>query len=159
MNTPSNKAYLYLVRILSGRDYSEHRLREKLAEKQYSTNEIESAITDIKARGFLRADAYAETRIKGFMHRGYSSDYIRQKLAEEHLSITDETIESVFKEYGFTSNDQIDRLIRKKIQRKAELDYDGESKILRYLLSKGHDFVNSKKILKSIIGELASQNE
>jgi regulatory protein len=159
MPTPPNKAYLYLVKIISGRDYSEHKLREKLSTKKYSANEIESAICEIKNRGFLREEIFAEARVKGFMERGYSPDYIRQRLAQEHLTVTDEEIEAVFTEHGLTTEDQIDRLVRKKIQGKTDFDYAGESKILRYLLSKGHDFGDSKKVLKSIIGEVASQSE
>jgi regulatory protein len=159
MTTPSNKAYLYLVKIISGRDYSEHKLREKLREKKYPADEIDTAINEIKARGFLREEVYAEARVKSFMEKGYSPDYIRQRLTEEHLTVTDEEIEAVFTEYRLTPEDQIARLIRKKIQGKTEFDYAGENKILRYLLSKGHDFGESKKMMKSIIGEGASQSE
>jgi regulatory protein len=158
MSNTSNKAYLYLLKILSSRDYSEHQLREKLAGKQHSLDEIDFAINEIKSRGFLREEAYSEIRIKGLMTRGYSPDYIQQKLAEEHLSVTTETIDSVFTEYRLTPEDQIDRLVRKKIQGKSDLDYNQQSKVLRYLLSKGHDFGNSKKVLKNIISDLATQN-
>lgn len=159
MTTQSNKAYLYLIKIISSRDYSEHKLREKLREKNHPADEIESAINEIKAKGYLREEVYSEARVKGFMDRGYSPDYIRQRLAQEHLTVTDEEIKAVFTEYRMTPEDQIDRLIRKKIQGKTEFDYAGENKILRYLLSKGHDFGDSKKTMKSIIGEVASQAE
>jgi regulatory protein len=151
MNTQSKKAYLYLVKLLSSRNYSEHKLREKLSAKNYPADEIESAINEIKTRGFLREDLIAESRVKSFMEKGYSPEYIRQRLALEHLTVSDDEIQAVFSEYRLTPEDQIDRLIRKKIQGKAGLDYDEENKVLRYLLSKGHDFGDSKKILKSII--------
>lgn len=151
MNTPPNKAYMYLVKILSGRDYSEHKLREKLRERKHPADEIDWAINEIKAKGYLHEDVYAGARVKAFMDKGYSPDYIRQKLAQEHLSVTNEEIEEVFVEYRVSLEDQIDRLVRKKMHGKTEFDYEGESKILRYLLSKGHDFAESKKIMKSII--------
>jgi regulatory protein len=152
MNTQSKKAYLYLVKLLSSRNYSEHKLREKLIGKNYPADEIESAINEVLTRGFLREDLIAESRIKSFMEKGYSPEYIRQRLALEHLTVSDDEIQAVFSEYRLTPEDQIDRLVRKKIQGKAELDYDEENKVLRYLLSKGHDFGDSKKILKSIVG-------
>ena len=142
MNTPSNKAYLYLIKLISFRDYSEHKLREKLREKKYPANEIDSAINEIKTKGYLKEELYTEARVKGFMNKGYSPNYIRQKLAQEHLTVTEE---------------EIDRLARKKMHGKTEFDYEGQSKILRFLLSKGHDFGTSKKVLKSIIGELQEQ--
>lgn len=152
--TTSSKAYTYLVKLLSARDYSEHKLREKLREKKYPADEIESSINEIKAKGYLREEVYAEARVKAFMNKGYSPDYIRQKLAQEHLTVTDEVIEDIFSEYHVSVEDQIDRLVRKKMHGKTEFDFEGESKILRFLLSKGHDFGASKKIMKSIIGEL-----
>lgn len=154
----STKAYMYLVKILSIRDYSEYKLREKLRERNYPADEIESAINDIKAKGYLREEAYAEARVKASMQKGYSPDYIRQKLAQENVPITDEEINAVFAEYRTKPEEQIERLVRKKMAGKTEFDYEGESKILRYLISKGHDFDVSKKIMKSIINEVRSQD-
>jgi len=154
----STKAYMYLVKILSVRDYSEYKLREKLRERNYPTDEIESAINDIKAKGYLREEAYAEARVKISMQKGYSPDYIRQKLALENIPVTDEEINTVFAEYRTTAEEQIERLVRKKMAGKTEFNYEGESKILRYLISKGHDFDVSKKIMKSIIKEVQSQD-
>jgi len=149
--TNSNKAYMYLVKILSARDYSEHKLREKLRERKFPTDEAEKAINEIKAKGYLKEDIYAEARVKAFMHKGYSPNYIRQKLAQEHLTLTDEEITNVFVEYRTTPEEQIERLVRKKMQGKTVFDYESENKILRFLISKGHDFSLSKKVLKALI--------
>lgn len=146
---------MYLVKIISARDYSEHKLREKLREKKYPADEIESAINEIKARGYLREEVYREARVKGFMNKGYSPDYIRQKLAAEHLTITNDEIEAIFFEHRLSNEDQIERLVRKKMHGKTSFDFEGQSKILRYLISKGHDFGLAKKILKTILGESA----
>lgn len=150
----SKLAYSYLVKLLSSRDYSEHKLREKLREKKYPQNEIDDAINEIKSRGFLREEAYTEARIKAFMNKGYSINYIRQKMAQERLEISTETIQDIFNEYRVSEDEQIERLARKKIGRKTDLDFDQQGKVLRYLISKGHDFSLSKKVLKSLIGEI-----
>jgi regulatory protein len=147
--TNFKSAYSYLVKILSGQDYSEYKLREKLREKKYPADEIDNAIDEIKAKGYLRENVYAEARVKAFMQKGYSPDYIRQKLAQEHLTLSDEEIVSIFNEFGTSPEEQMDRLIRKKMQGKV-LDYEAESKILRYLISKGHDYGAAKKVMKSI---------
>lgn len=153
MTTISNKAYLYLVKIISNRDYSEFKLREKLREKHFDDQEIDQAINEIKTKGYLREDVYSESRVRIFMEKGYSPFFIRQKLAEEHLSLSSEEIDAVFLLHSLTPEDQIERLIRKKIQGKMVVDYAAENKILRYLISKGHDFGDSKKVLKSIINQ------
>lgn len=158
----SNKAYLYLIKLLSARDYSEHKLKEKLQEKvrakRFPAEDAESALNLVKEQGYLREEAYAEARVKGFMSKGYSPDYIRQKLAQERLTVTDQTIGEIFTEYRVSEEDQIERLARKKMGSKTEFDFDDETRILRFLISKGHDFSTSKKVLKSILQEVKEQN-
>ena len=153
MNT---SAYTYLVKILSLRDYSEFNLREKLKERKYSFDEIENAICEIKNKGYLREDLYASSRIKIFMEKGYSPTYILQKMEQENITITLENIDAVFNEHQISHEDQIERLVRKKIQGKSDFDFKSENKILRYLISKGHDFSLAKKIMTNIMTEAHS---
>jgi regulatory protein len=155
----STKAFTYIVKLLSAREYSEHKLREKLKEKKFPANEIEEAISEIKVRGHLKEEVYTEARIRGFMNKSYSVNYIRQKMAQEHLSISEETIQEIFEDNNMSEEQQIERLARKKIGIKTDLDYDQQSKILRYLISKGHDFSLSKNVLKSVIGESSANFE
>lgn len=147
----SKKAYSYLIKILSSRDFSEFKLREKLVERNYPPTEIEEAISEVKSRNFLREDNYIEARVKAFMNKGYSPEYIQQKLYQEHLDITQELIESIFSDHRVTTELQIRRLAAKKIGNKTNLDYNEQNKILRYLLSKGHELSQGRKILKLMI--------
>lgn len=147
----SKKAYSYLVKILSFQDFSEHKLRKKLQGRNFSTEEIEEAITEVKSKNFLREDNYIEARIKAFMNKGYSPEYIQQKLSQEHLQVSEEIIQAVFNEYSLTTDEQIRRLATKKMRNDHVPDHDDQNKILRYLLSKGHDYSQSKKILKLMI--------
>jgi len=159
----SNKAYLYLIKLLSARDYSEHKLKEKLQEKvrakRFPADEAESALNLVKEQGYLREEAYAEARVKGFMSKGYSPDFIRQKLAQERLTVTDETIGEIFSEYRISEEDQIERLARKKMGSRTSFDFDDETRILRFLISKGHDFSTSKKVLKSLIQQVVQEQQ
>ncbi len=155
----STKAFTYIVKLLSAREYSEHKLREKLKEKKFPANEIEDALSEVKARGYLKEEVYAEARIRGFMNKSYSINYIRQKMAQEHLSVDEDTIQEIFEDNQMSEEQQIERLARKKIGTKTSLDFNDQSKILRYLISKGHDFSLSKKVLKSVLGENAADFE
>jgi SOS response regulatory protein OraA/RecX len=85
------------------------------------------------------------------MNKGYSPDYIQQKLQQEHLNVTHEVIEAIFEEHKITTEMQIRRLASKKMGSRENLDYDDQNKILRYLLSKGHDLSYARKILKLMI--------
>jgi regulatory protein len=147
----SQQAFNYLVKILSTRDYSEHKLREKLIEKKYSASEIDSAINEIQIRGYLREDAYTKGRIQGFINKGLSINHIRQKLNQEHLEASDDKIQEMFNENQTSEDQQIERLARKKIGSKTDLKYEDQVKILRYLISKGHDYGISKRILGNLV--------
>lgn len=148
----SQNAYSYLVKILSARDFSEHKLREKLKLRKYPANEIDAAINEIKARGYLREDAYSEARIKAFMHKGYSVNYIKQKLHQEKVEVTEDQIHGVFEEHRETETDQIKRLLTKKLRsipEDKEEAYKEKQKALRFALSKGHNPGSVFKILKA----------
>jgi SOS response regulatory protein OraA/RecX len=157
----NSKAYSYLIKLLSARDYSEHKLKEKLREKvrakKFTAEEGEAALKEVIEKGYLREEVYAEARVKAFMHKGYSPDYIRQKLSQEHMTVTNDDIGEVFTEYSLSPEDQIERLARKKLRSRTEIDFKEEGKILRFLISKGHDFGMSKKILKTILLESKEQ--
>ncbi len=138
----SKQAYSYLVKLLSSRDYSEHKLREKLREKKFPANEIDNAINEIKERGYLREEAYSEARVKGFMSKGYSISYIRQKLSQEKLSVSEEFIQEIFDEHQLTEADQIEKLLKKKLRVLSEDREEAQKerqKAIRYVFSKGHN--------------------
>ena len=147
----STKAYSYIVKLLSSRDYSEYKLREKLEDKKFIDSEIDDALNEIKNRGYLKENVYNEARIRSLMNKNYSPGYILQKLNQEHLDTNLEEIVEIFNENQVSTQDQIELLIKKKIHGNTELNYEGQNKILRYLLSKGHDFDESKKCLKSLL--------
>ena len=153
----STKAYSYIVKLLSSRDYSEYKIREKLKEKMFLDNEINDALNEIKARGYMRENAYNEARIRSLMNRNHSPSYILQKLNQEHLDTNLEQILEVFTENQVSTLDQIELLIKKKMHENRELDYEGQNKILRYLISKGHNFDESKKSLKSLLNQATPQ--
>lgn len=147
----STKAYSYIVKLLSSRDYSEYKLREKLKDKKFIDSEIDDALNEIKNRGYLKENVYNEARVRSLMNKNYSPSYILQKLNQEHLDTNLEEIVEIFNENQVSTQDQIELLIKKKMHGSTELNYEGQNKILRYLLSKGHDFDESKKCLKSLL--------
>ena len=158
----SNRAYTYLIKLLSSRDYSEHKLREKLREKKFPASDIEDAINSVKEHGYLKEELYAEARIKAFMNKGYSADYIRQKLNQEKVTVTEVEIYEIFEEHRVTENDQIERLLQKKlrvISPDKEKAYNDRQKAIRYALTKGHKPGAVFSILKSKFSGIQIQEE
>ena len=110
----STKAYSYIVKLLSSRDYSEYKLREKLKDKKFIDSEIDDALNEIKNRGYLKENVYNEARIRSLMNKNYSPGYILQKLNQEHLDTKLEEIVEIFNENQVSTQDQIELLIKKK---------------------------------------------
>ncbi|MBC7427213.1 MAG: RecX family transcriptional regulator, partial [Bacteriovorax sp.] len=68
-------------------------------------------------------------------------------------------IQEIFEENHVNEEEQIERLVKKKLGSKTNLDFNEQGKILRYLISKGHDFSTSKKVLKNTLGSNMSEFE
>lgn len=144
--TPS-KAYLYLIKLLSSRDYSEHKLRSKLNEKKFEQTEIDKAITSVKEKNYLREDLYKEARTKAFISKGYSKKFIKNKLKIEKLTIEDDQLSDIYLDNHQSEEEQVLRLFHKKGDRLDLTDPKNVAKIIRFALSKGHDYGLIKKVL------------
>lgn len=146
---PFKNAYIYAIKLLTRQSYSEYKLRSKLLERNFQKEEVDSAIQQIKNRNFLQEESYTESRIKNFMFKGFSPELINYKLIEEKISVSDDLISRIFNENNVTVEDQIRQLASKKI--KLNSTNQNTDKILRYLLSKGHEIYTCQKILKLMI--------
>ena len=70
MEDEVKKAYLYSIKLLTTRDYSSAKLRNKLVEKKFCLAAIDQVIQELQERRFVRDDLFAESRIKALMHKG-----------------------------------------------------------------------------------------
>ena len=110
-----NKAYQYAIRLLAMRDYSEYKLRTKLNDKEFETNEIDSAIEKLIEQQYLQEHEYIRVKIKSYLEKGYGHSYIINKLKQEELNITVEQIEQIEQKYELYQESTIDYLIQKKL--------------------------------------------
>lgn len=145
------EAYNYSIRLLTKRDYSEHKMRLKLISRKYSENIINEVVSKLIESKYLREEAYAQARVKSLMLKGYSHTYILQQLESEKVQITEEMIQEVFTDYKLSSEIQITHLLEKKlrgVQPKALVDFNFKKKLIRYLLSKGHSLEESSRFVE-----------
>ena len=149
-----SSSFKYALRLLARRDYSEYKLKQKLRDRGHSKEEITKTITELLERNYLREDLYREARIRGLMHKGLSPSSIQRRLAEEFCQASLHEIEAIFQDQHVETNDQIERLILKKMPKTwpetREESYKIENKILRFLLSKGHSYQETKSCLEGI---------
>ncbi|WP_372653315.1 regulatory protein RecX [Halobacteriovorax sp.] len=152
----SKSAYLYIIKLLTKKDYSEHKLRVKLGSKGYEEADIDLAIEEVISKGFLREKEYATARAKVLMKKGYHPQYIEAKLAEEQLSVTSSTINEIFEEYNMTTDSQLSELLEKKLRIQVPSQLINaqdkiKQKLIRYCLTKGHELEDITNTLEGLL--------
>ena len=153
----SRRIYNYCIHLLARQDYSEYKLRQKLRSKpQNLPHMIDEALTKLKERGLLREEGYRRLFIRKWMMKGESADKIRKRGAMEKLTFDNEEFTMVEQELGFNEDDSIEKLVAKKLRSKEiPTDYAEKQKlkekVLRFLISKGHDYSDAKKALSNYI--------
>lgn len=153
----SQRIYNYCIHLLARQDYSEFKLRQKLRSKpQNLPHEIDEAIEKIKANGLLREESYRRLFIRKWLMKGESEDKIRRRGSQEELVFSSEEFESASQELGLSSEDNISKLIEKKLRMKdipenREAFYKLREKVLRFLISKGHSYEEAKTSLQNYL--------
>lgn len=154
----ARRIYNYCIHLLARQDYSEYKLRQKLRSKpQNLPHMIDEVIPKLKKRGLLREESYRRLFIRKWMMKGESEDKIRRRGAQEKLEFNSEEFRMVEQELGFTDEESIEKLVAKKLRSKAIPTNPLEKqklrdKVLRFLISKGHDFGDAKKAINQYFG-------
>lgn len=149
----ARRIYNYCIHLLARQDYSEYKLRQKLRSKpQNLPHMIDEVMIKLKERGLLKEEAYKRLFIRKWMMKGESADKIKRRGAMEKLTFENEEFLIVEQELGMTENDNIQKLVSKKLRSKEiPTDYAEKQKLkdklLRFLISKGHDYNDAKKAL------------
>lgn len=155
MNPEYKKCYNNCLRLLSKRDYSRHKLSEKLVGRGFERSLVDEIINEFEEERLFREEFYTDARIRGLMRKNYSPYLIRLRLTEEKISVSEDYILNIFRENQYTIARQVKELVEKKargidfesLEFKERLrTYD---KIKRFLLSKGHVINNINDYLKS----------
>ncbi len=148
------KAYFYAIRLLTKQNYSVFKMREKLKSQKFDELSINKVIEVITDKGFLQEDEYIRSRVKTFMNKGFSPEAILYKLNEEHLNTSLDTVNNVFHEYQTCPTTQIRAILDKRIRTKTNneiVDFNFRKKLLRYVISKGHDLDLANREIEKII--------
>lgn len=150
-------AYEKAIKLLAKQDYSEPRLKQKLQAVGMSEDQINSAISKLKEKNFLREKRYVDQFIRKHMRKGFSISYIQKKLELEQVSVDMEIIENIFKEEGLTHKEQIKNLITKKLPpdfRPPANPLDKQKlmkRLVNYLYGKGHNIDDGISYIETIL--------
>ncbi len=153
----NKRIYNYSIHLLARQDYSEFKLRTKLCSKKDNLpHEVDEVLEVLKANGLLKEENYRRLFIRKWMMKGESEDKIRKRGAQERLSFSSEEFQLVGQELGFNDEDSIEKLVAKKLRSK-EIPTDPaekqklREKVLRFLISKGHDYSDAKNSLNKYL--------
>lgn len=122
----SEKAMDYLAR----RDHSELELRNKLRQKAYSSEEIESAISYVKEKSWLLEPHILSEKMKKLLERrGKGLLYINNYLKQKGLPSVNQTQEEQSMEAL--------QLVQQKLGLQPPFQYDDKPKVARFLKNRG----------------------
>ncbi len=139
------KAFDYSIRLLSLRDYSIHKMKQKLRERKFEADDITTVIEKLLDYNYIREEEFTRIRIKQLIVKGYANKYILQKIQYEKLEATDSDIDEIRDAQDLSSASQMNYLIEKKLRYK-EIPTEFEdimklkNKITYFLVSKGYQY-------------------
>jgi regulatory protein len=88
---PADKVYPYVLRLLTGRDYSVARIRQKLAARDVAEQDIEASILRLQREGWLDDRRYAERFAVSALSSGHYYG-IRLRLEMRRRGFTPEVV-------------------------------------------------------------------
>ena len=133
-------AYIVALTLLSARELSEAQLRTRLKRRQIDDNDIDAAVSRLKADGTLndRRVALALARMEcAIKHRGRSRVIQKIRQAGIDSDTAEDAVQEVFEEVD--ENALLDRALERRLRGKTpkELDDKGRARIVRGLVAQG----------------------
>ena len=145
-------AYTVALTLLSARELSETQLRARLSRRKIAADDIDAAITRLKADGTLddrrvaRAIARMESEIK---HRGRARVIQKIRQAGIDSDTAEDAVREVFEDVD--ENALLERALERRLRGKSRRDLDekARARIIRALAAQGFRLENILKRLKT----------
>jgi len=128
----NKELYLYSIRILTRRDYSRYKLKEKLLARSDDLTEVENLLDLLEEKKYLQEEVYARQRIQYWLKAGNSINNIINKAKQEHLRISRDFIHEVSEEIQINPEQKLKEIFERKFSQKLkEADLQEKEKIKR----------------------------
>jgi regulatory protein len=149
----------YALGLLARKDYSKQQFENKLLSKNYSIDDINDIIGLLIKNRIFKEENFVRSIIIKRMNQGYSPIFIQNHLETKGVSTPLDEIYSFFEENGINEKIQMEKLVAKKFSFSEQLEDEEKhqkmkAKVLRFLISRGHDHEDSISLLESIIPSL-----
>jgi regulatory protein len=160
---PATTAYQYALYLISGQDYSEYKIRQKMKLKGYDAEEINTTVGKLIEKNFLREEEYKRMLAKRWISKGYSDNMIKRRGGQEKLEFVTTDLTQMREDSGTSSHDVITKLVAKKM-RGQDVPTDRlakqklRDKVSRFLLSKGYDWDEVKRAVDAAMKPVSDEN-
>ncbi|MBT3981279.1 MAG: regulatory protein RecX [Bacteriovoracaceae bacterium] len=122
----------YSVQLLSKRDYSRKKLKKKLLDKEFDSQEIEETLDKLIELNYLQEDQFTDARVRGLNSKGYGPRFISQKLKEDGIEIDEHQIEALLNEQDLYVESTFELALQKKLRSTTD-----HMKLKSYLFNRG----------------------
>lgn len=134
------------VRLLSRRDHSVFELRRKLNQREFSQDEIDTALDDLVKRDYLSDERFTEAYIHIRKQKGFGPLRIATELNERGVD------ENVYYAYLHSSdddwNESLEKTYQTKYRGKPVSDFREKAKRIRFLQYRGFALDKIHKVIK-----------
>jgi regulatory protein len=140
LKRPPRTAFNTVMDLLSRRDHSERELRRKLREREFTDEEIQSALEKAKDQKWMQAPQNLSEQFAGQLHRKNKGiHYINSTLAEKGLPPVqrDESLEL----------EKAIKLVKTKYLNVSQMSREEKAKVGRFLASRGFDSSIVRKVI------------
>lgn len=147
-----NKAY----NLLSRREYSTLELKRKLQHRLPDHAElIPPVLSKLEKSGYLSNERYKKMIITKLLKRGISNQNIISELKSHQIECHTDEIDIISSDLGLNKDEQIKKLIRKKIRsiEKKPIQKQKEA-LIRHLIGKGYLYEDIKKHIGQTFSEI-----
>ncbi len=152
MNPEIDASIKAALQLLKRRDYHSSQIRHKLIQKGHGPECVEDCINHLHQHNLICDSLHIENQVGHLLEKGYSAEYICQKLGVKKIQVSQDNINQISLRYDITPHDQIDRLISNFLRKQGPIDCDRDlARLSSLLLSRGHD---SELVQESIISLL-----
>lgn len=133
--------------LLARREHSVEELRQKLVQRGFESQAVDSVLADLKKRGDISDVRFAETMISHRAKSGYGPAYIRQELRKK--GITSDLVASALDSADICWREIATLKYTARFAGESILDYKEWTRRASYLKRRGFD----SQIIVEILGE------
>lgn len=150
MNEPrKNPALNRALNLLSKRSYSEKRLREKIAEKGFNTDEIDQAVTRLKELKFIDDRRFGENlsrEMAEFRHFGPRRIYLELIKKGLEKNLAKDVVDRIVQDF----DQSIDEILKKYLKKCSNVATDKlYNRALGFLIRRGFSYESSRDKVKN----------